>query len=1034
MAELHADRAGTLLAPERLARRRPPRGDQVDLRRLRAELRRSVEGEVRFDRGSLGLYAEDASNYRQVPLGVVIPRTEEDVVATVAACRSVGAPIVARGGGTALAGQTCNRALVIDFSKYLHHVLDVDPATRTARVQPGTICDHLVREAEPHRLTFGPKPATHDHCTFGGMLANDCGGIYAQMNGTARNNVEELDALLYDGTRVHLGWTDDARMDEIIGRGGRIGQLHAAMRALRDRYADRIRERFPQIPRRVSGYNLDQLLPGPDGRFNLARVLVGSEGTLATILEAKVTLIPSRPERVLVVIGFEDVYQAGDAVPALLEHEPVGLEGLDDRLLHGIRRKRGPHARYLDLLPEGRGFLFVEVGCDDKREAIELAHALAQRARRDLPVVDLRVIADEAEAEKLWAIRESGLGATAFIPGEPDAWPGWEDSAVPPARVGAYLRDLRGLLERYGYHAALYGHFGQGCVHCRIDFDLTSAEGIARYRSFVGDAADLVLAHGGSLSGEHGDGQARAELLSKMFGDDLVLAFRELKAVWDPDGKMNPGKVVDPNPIVADLRLGAGYDPWQPPTHFRYPEDDGSFAHATLRCVGIGKCRRTSGHGADDTMCPSFMVTREEKHTTRGRAHLLWEMLQGGPVEDGWRSREVKESLDLCLSCKGCKGDCPVNVDIATYKSEFMSHYYERRLRPRHAYAFGFIDKWARLASLAPGLVNLATQSPGISWMAKLAAGMPHSRRIPAFAPETFRRWFARRSRRAADRQVVLWADTFNNHFFPDTARAAVSVLEDAGFEVIVPRGHLCCGRPLYDFGMLDTARRYLERVLAAMAPHLEARTPIVVLEPSCAAVFRDELPNLMPDREDAKRLVAQTKLLSELLHDVGYEPPLLHRKAIVQGHCHHKAIMRFDDESALLRAMELDAALLPSGCCGMAGSFGFEAEKVDVSQAAGERVLLPAVRSAADSTLILADGFSCREQIAQGSERHALHLAEAMALALAHGAGGPRRGSPEAAIVVRRRRAVRRSMLRAGALLALAAGLGLALAWRRRR
>ncbi|HZU85252.1 MAG TPA: FAD-linked oxidase C-terminal domain-containing protein, partial [Polyangiaceae bacterium] len=551
--------------------------------------------------------------------------------------------------------------------------------------------------------------------------------------------------------------------------------------------------------------------------------------------------------------------------------------------------------------------------------------------------------------------------------------------------------------------------------------------GVAKYKAFAHDAAELVARYEGSLSGEHGDGQSRAELLPIMFGPELVQAFGEFKSIWDPDHKMNPGKVVDPNPIDADLRLGGDYDPVDPATHFKYPDDGGSFAHATLRCVGIGRCRRPDGKAnpEQDVMCPSFMVTREERHTTRGRAHLLHEMLvqnKPTPIDGGWRDENVKEALDLCLSCKGCKGDCPVNVDIATYKAEFLSHYYEGRLRPRSAYAYGFVDRWARLASLAPGLVNLATQLPGVNVLAKVAAGMPLARRIPAFAPQTFRAWFDERPRKNAGApRVVLWADTFNNYFHPEVARDAVEVLEASGYEVVVPRGHLCCGRPLYDYGFVPTAKRYLERVLAALAPHLEARTPIVVLEPSCASVFRDEAKGLFPERDDARRLGRQALLLSEFLAapSTAWQPPRLERKAIAQGHCHHKSIMRFKDEQLVLEKMGLDVELLPSGCCGMAGSFGFEAgDKHRVSVAEGERVLLPAVRYADESTLVLANGFSCKTQIEQGTHRRALHLAEVIAMAMRHGPAGPdRRALPERRVVAMRNADVALSMLRAGAV-----------------
>ncbi len=597
---------GRLIAPERLAR--PPnraereallaRVAPVDVRGLWAELRRTVEGEVRFDDGSRALYAHDASNYRQVPMGVVLPRSKEDAVAIVAACRAFGAPIVSRAGGTGLCGQTTNAAVVIDWSKYMNRIVDVDAARRTARVLPGVICDDLARAARPFGLTYGPQPATHTHCCFGGMLANNSCGVHAQMAGKAVDNTEEMEILLYDGTRMSVGWTDDARLHEAIRTRGRVGAIYAKLLELRAKYGRLIEERYPRVPRRVSGFNLDSLLPGPDGRFNLARALVGSEGTCVSMLEMKVRLVDDPPARVLVVLGYPDVYRAGDHVMDVLAANPIGLEAMDSRLWEHVHQKHDPHQKYLGLLPSGFGWLFAEFGGATKDEARDKAEGLRARLEKLPHPPAIKVVSDPAEQKHIWLVRESGLGATAFVPGEPDAWEGWEDSAVAPGDVGSYLRDLRALWDRYGYDSAMYGHFGMGCIHCRINFDLRSETGIAKWRRYMEEATDLVaIKYRGSISGEHGDGQSKAEFLHKMFGPELVQAFREFKAIWDPDGKMNPGKVVDPYRIDENLRLGADYSPWRPETHFKYPDDGGSFAHATLRCVGIGKCRRLSGEG-----------------------------------------------------------------------------------------------------------------------------------------------------------------------------------------------------------------------------------------------------------------------------------------------------------------------------------------------------------------------------------------------------------------------------------------------------
>jgi len=954
----------------------------VDRVQLATALKRRVRGEVRFDDGSRALYATDASNYRQVPIGVVLPRDADDVIATVATAREYGAPILCRGGGTSLAGQCCNVAVILDFSKYMARIIDVDPERKLARVEPGVVLDHLRAAAEKFHLTFAPDPATHSRCTLGGMIGNNSCGVHSVMAGKTDDNIEELDVLTYDGERMKVGATTDSEIDELVRRGGRQGEIYASLRNLRDHYGELVRERYPHIPRRVSGYNLNYLLP--ENGFHVAKALVGSEGTCATVLEATCKLVKSPPARVLLLIAYPDIYQCADHVPEVMAHRPIGLEGIDDLLVEYTRRK-GINSEGLALLPEGGGWLFAEFGGETAADATDQANKLISALQRDANPPHVRLLTDNDQAKRVWEVRESSLGVLAHVPGEPPAWEGWEDSAVAPERLGSYLRSLKKLMNEHGYRGALYGHFGHACIHTRIDFDFTTQKGISKFRKFVEEAADLVVSFGGSLSGEHGDGQARAELLPKMFGPELVQAFGEFKAIWDPDWKMNPGKVVEPYRLDENLRLGAGYRPWEPTTHFQYPDDDGSLAHATLRCVGVGKCRNYEG----GVMCPSFRVTREEEHSTRGRAHLLWEMTKRDAIQDGWRDQHVKDSLDLCLSCKGCKSDCPVGVDVATYKAEFLSHYYENRLQTRSAYAFGNIDIWARIASHAPRMVNLVTQSPILRDIAKRVAGMPPQRSIPVFAAQTFRAWFERRECMNPDGdRVLLWPDTFNNYFHPETAKAAVDVLEHCGFQVQLPKDILCCGRPLYDFGMLDRAKRLLLRILKVLAEEISAGIPVVVLEPSCAAVFRDEMLNLFPKNELAQRLSEQTFLLSEFLRRKGdrFRLPKLDRKAIMHGHCHHKSIMKMTDEEEVLRVLGIDFETPAPGCCGMAGSFGFEREKYDTSIAIGELELLPAIRQTADDYLIIADGFSCREQIAQCTGRHALHLAEVIQMGLSAG------------------------------------------------
>ncbi len=890
------------------------------------------------------------------------------------------------------------------MSKHLHGLLDIDRQRKLARVQPGLVLDVLrsTGESGSPRVTFGPTPSTHDHCTIGGMIGNNSCGNYSIMSEfygagpRMAHNVQEMEVLTYDGLRMRVGRTSEEQLEHLIQSGGPEARIYRELRELRDRYASLIRERFPTFPRRVSGYNLEGLLP--ENGFNLAYTLVGSEGTCVTVLEATLNLVHSPPSRSLVVVGFADIYAAAAQVMAAREHKPVALEGFDETLIDD-NRQLGIHLEELRMLPSGSGWLMAEFGGETKDEADERAAAFIAHMRKASGYTGEKLYDNESSEEKIWEVRESGLGATAFVPGDPDTYEGWEDSAVPPEKLSEYLRDLRHLFEKYGYGCALYGHFGQGCVHTRIDWDPHTAEGVRKWRSFLDEASDLVLAHGGSLSGEHGDGQSCAELLEKMYGKEVVQAFREFKAIWDPRGKMNPGKVVDPHPITSNMRLGPHYSPLPVKTHFSYPKDGGSFAHAAVRCVGIGKCRRLDG----GTMCPSFMVTHEEKHTTRGRARILHEMMRRESEIELWRSEEVKDALELCLSCKGCKGDCPVNVDMATYKAEFLAHHYRGRLRPRVAYAMGLIYWWARVASKVPTLANLATHFPGVSRAVKWAGGIEPRRPAPRFAKETFRDWYDRRpqSARASESgsRVILWPDTFSNYFHPGPAKATAEVLEAAGFEVIIPKRPLCCGRPLYDYGMLRLARRLLEQVLDELRPLIQSGVPLVGVEPSCLAVFRDELPELFPGDLDAKRLSEQSYVLSEFLEEKApdWEIPRMHRKAVVQAHCHHKAVMGFDANERVMKEVGLDLEVLESGCCGLAGSFGFEkGEKYEVSVAAGERVLLPRIREAGDGTFVIADGFSCRTQIEHNTERRGLHLAEVIQMAMHEGPAGPSQGRPE--------------------------------------
>ncbi|MFI1179726.1 FAD-binding and (Fe-S)-binding domain-containing protein [Streptomyces sp. NPDC020799] len=1026
------------MTPERAGERTASHSDApVDTAALEAALRRRVDGEVRFDPGSRGAYVTDGSNYRQVPLGVVVPHDVEAGAETVAVCARFGAPVLSRGGGTSLGGQCTNAAVVIDWTKYCDRLLSVDTEARTCVVEPGIVLDELNRQLSRHKLKFGPKPATHSHCALGGMIGNNSCGGSAQAYGKTVDNVRRLEILTYDGVRCWVGPTSDEEFAAVVAAGGRKAELYQGLRDIGSRYMADIRKGFPNIPRRVSGYNLDSLLP--EKGFDLARALVGSEGTLVTVLRAELGLVPVPPHEAMVVLGYEDICAAADEVPKLLElSSPELLEAMDGRMAQLMREE---HA-YLDSLerfPEGDSWLLVQFSGDSREEADRKAYDLLRALGRGEDDPSVAFSDDPGRERMLLRAREAGLGVTARPPDGSDTWEGWEDSAVPPEKLGDYLRDLKALFAEFDYgRPTLYGHFGHGCVHTRIPFRLKTAEGVADFRRFLLRAADLVTSYGGSLSGEHGDGQARGELLPRMFGASLVAAFGEVKALFDPGNRMNPGKVVAPYRVDENLRLGPLWRPASQATVFAYPEDDHSFKRAVMRCVGIGNCRSHTG----GVMCPSYRATGEEEHSTRGRARLLFEMLGGhadSAITDGWRSTAVRDALDLCLACKGCKSDCPTGVDMATYKAEFLSHHYERRPRPVSHYSLGWLPLWARASRLAPGLVNAVLQAPGLASVGKRLAGVAAERKAPAFAEESFVQWWTRRGTEepAPDdpRTVVLWPDTFSNYFHPGIAKSAVRVLEDAGFKVAVPEQAVCCGLTWITTGQLATAKKVLRRTVDVLGPFLAAGTPIVGLEPSCTAVFRADAVELMPEDEDVRRLAQQLRTLSELLlSDAAkeWQPPRLTRTAVVQTHCHQHAVLKFDADRELMRRAGLEADVLDEGCCGLAGSFGFERGHYDVSMKVGEQGVLPAVRGAAPSSLILADGYSCRTQIEQGGTgRRAMHLAEALALGL--DGGPPPQDHPEK-IVERPGTRPGAPRLAAGAAAAVVLAAASAGAWRWRR
>ncbi|CAB3806833.1 hypothetical protein LMG28614_06473 [Paraburkholderia ultramafica] len=968
----------------------PFTGTAAVMQALEGDLRRHVRGEVRFDQGSKALYAADASNYRQVPLAVVVPADVDDLLATLAACRRNDVPFLARGGGTSQNGQCVNVAVVADASKYVNRVVSVDPVARVAIVEPGVVCDTLRDAAEQHGLTFAPDPATHSRCTLGGMIANNSCGAHSVMAGKTVENVEALEIATFDGARFWVGPTSDDELERVIATGGRQGEIYAALKQLRDTYAAQIRAKFPRIKRRVSGFNLDQLLP--ENGFNVARALVGTEGTCAVTLQAKVRLVKSPAQRVIVVVGFTDIYTAADAVPHFMRYGPIAIEGLDRAIIRGLQA-RGLKKDEIALLPQGDAWVVLEFGADTQDEVLREAQAAAAyfSSGEAGPNVSAMLVEDRALQAKVWSIRETGASAVALSvdSGTPDPVVGWEDAAVDPLRLGDYLRAFQALVDRYGYETSLYGHFGDGCVHARITFDLRSASGVSTWRKFLREAAELVVEFGGSLSGEHGDGQAKAEFLPIMYGPELMQAMEQFKAIWDPANRLNPGKVVHAYRADENLRMGPAYKPVTLQTRLTFASQEGDgFQREIERCIGMGKCRSLEG----GTMCPSYRATREEKYSTRGRAHLFWEMLQGDVIADGWQSREVKEALDTCLACKGCKSDCPTHTDMASYKAEFLSHYYETNRRPRQALFMGRIGQWAPWAARFARLTNFVTRAPGLASVGKWVAGVAQARALPKFAESTYRQIARRAPQTAHDargdvKKVILWVDTFNDHFTPEIAQAAADVLKQLGWHVVLPKNRLCCGRPLYDFGLLERARELLTHILDNLADDIAAGVPLVGLEPGCLSVFKDELLKQLPGHALAKKLSAQTFLFSDFVARQPFDWPTLAADVIVHGHCHQKALFGMQGDTALLNKLRVKWKLLDTGCCGMAGSFGFNAEHHALSQKIGEDKLFPAVREATAAnarTIVLTNGFSCREQIEQGTGHHAMHIAQLAQRALA--------------------------------------------------
>jgi FAD/FMN-containing dehydrogenase/Fe-S oxidoreductase len=913
-------------------------------------------------------YSSDASNYRVVPTVVAFPRHVDEAEAALGVARQLGVPVTCRGGGTSIAGNAVGTGLVLDFSRHLNRVLAVDPQARTAVVEPGAILDDITAAAAGHGLRFGPDPSTHARASIGGSIGNNACGSRALRYGRTADNVVSLDVLTASGERLA------ARR---FGRDGLAAAWPAgvALDALVAAHLSMIRTEFGRFTRQVSGYSLEHLLP--ENGADLAKFLVGTEGTLGLVAGATVRLVASPKAVALAVLGYPGMPEAADAVPGLLPHHPVALEGMDARLVEVFRARRGAAA--VPGLPRGQAWLFAETAGETEAEA----RAAAERLIADGGALDATVVTG-GPAAALWRIREDGAGLGGRTPADAPAWPGWEDAAVPPRHLGAYLRDFGALMAEHGLDGLTYGHFGDGCVHVRIDFPFSAEPG--RYRPFVVAAAQLVGKYGGSMSGEHGDGRARGELLPYMYSPEAIDTMAAVKAVFDPGNLFNPGVLVDPRPVDADLRVPQAR-PLRTGLGFAYPHDDGDLSVAVHRCTGVGKCRAdTTGSGG--VMCPSFLATRDEKDSTRGRARVLQELANGTLVK-GFGSAELASSLDLCLSCKGCSSDCPAGVDMASYKAEVLYQRYRRRPRPAAHYSLGWLPRWANLAARAPGLANALLRNRPLSAVAKRLGGIDTRRPLPPFAASGFRDWFAHRPARTGNpgvpetprAPVLLWVDTFTEHFAPEVGQAAVRVLEAAGYAVQLTGQPVCCGLTWISTGQLDGARRQLRRSVAALESAVRAGTPIVGLEPSCTAVLRGEITELLPGDPRAAQVRAATRTLAELLAQTpGWTPPDLDGvAAVAQPHCHQHAVMGWREDAALLAraGANVDAV---GGCCGLAGNFGVERGHYEVSVAVAQTALLPAVRHAPPGAVVLADGFSCRTQLDQLAHVTGIHLAQLLA------------------------------------------------------
>ncbi len=951
---------------------------QPALTDLQESLQSQLSGGVDFSDACVAMYTSDASNYRQIPLGVVFPESDRDIEIALSVCKRYKVPVLMRGAGTSQNGQTVNEAVILDCSRFMNKLVSIDVERRTAWIQPGIVCDALKAEAEVHGLTFGPDPATHSRCTLGGMIGNNSCGPHSMLAGKTVENVLELDILTPDGARFRVGPTTEAELEEIIQGTDQRATVYRELKAIRDEYAEEIRQRYPTIKRRVSGYNLDQLLP--ENGFNVARALVGSEGTCVSVLQAKVTLIENPAFKRLYVLGFRDIFEAGDIVPSVMPFNPIAMEGLDWNIIGGLN-DRNLRQREVALLPEGKAWLLIELAAANESELQNQSDAFIAAMQASSTVVSVKPVIDPAEVTDIWSIREQGASATALAlnPGDTDPVVGWEDTAVDPMQLGDYLRELYALVESYGYRTSLYGHFGDGCIHARMTFDTRTRAGVDKWRRFSREIAELVVKYNGSLSGEHGDGQAKAEFLPIMFGDNLMNAFRRFKAAWDPQGLMNPGKLIDAYRMDENLRFGPEYSIASHPSTLHFHEAIGDFSRATEHCIGMGKCRAAKG-----AMCPSYQATGEEKFSTRGRAHLLHELLRGDVITKGFDDKDIADSLEHCLSCKACKSECPTHVDIVAFKAEFMARHYKNNRRPLHHHLVAKTGQWLKLMTRWPDFFNrLQSGVPGK--LTKALLDIRHDKNLPTLASVSFMTWVRGNAEVADDeffhfgkqhtKTVVLWSDTVNNAYYPEILKTTVTVLNRIGYCVLIAKSHFCCGRPLYEHGFIDQAKQQLESLLTGFHSRLPENTSVIVVEPSCLSVFKDELHRLYPADNRALDLSNRSMTIAEFLLEEEIKPQKKWPMAIMHLHCHGKKTS-MAERTWMNQCFE--KVLEPeSGCCGMAGIYGIRKNTAFIGDTLYARSLGQAIQQSADDTKIISNGYSCRKQIEDNTDVRVWHPIE---------------------------------------------------------